>query len=586
MKQIFTRIFFGKSLASDQVEPLMTRLTPLWLAFTIVQGTETPPTHRSVPSFRVFADLGHTGALSGPLISSPTAANDFAIVAPLPVRGTDRDQLPKMLDADDRIAGRLGRVRVEAAKGVGDLVVSLESDNRRSFRVFRKVEGRWRRLPPKEDLSWTLALAADGTLEVGVGVVLPEAKSAGGHPAWPRAFGVMINTAAREGQRVRVPFRVAPFVIPSALEPVDELLMVTQLVTADAVQSIEAFAAKTGLKLITHEGDEPEPCDQWMQDALQPGLFAFPTAHGAEQVRGNLAGLRKETSDLAATLDYEIAGYLRRRAVVTIVPGVSRKRARWIDGYGNLEATPPCSDRKGRRFPFGRVITGKQRELSLHPGVMKFLEAQGVQWPPIIVDTSWLTIAHVDEVVNFVPAKGKTGFKVLLPSPKAGREMLAALQAKGLSDAQVFAGTQDETTLGDLRRNLSETPENLAIDKSVSRIREQLKTEMNLADSDFVMMPVLFERGGAVIPSAVNSMVVNGHLLVAEPRGPRVDSKDAFEEAIRAALAECDVRVVFIDSWNAYHTSGGEIHCGTNTFRHLRSPAWWKFVGDQEEKSK
>jgi protein-arginine deiminase len=81
-------------------------------------------------------------------------------------------------------------------------------------------------------------------------------------------------------------------------------------------------------------------------------------------------------------------------------------------------------------------------------------------------------------------------------------------------------------------------------------------------------------------------MVVNGHLLVAEPRGPRVESKDAFEEAIRAALAECDVRVVFIDSWNAYHTSGGEIHCGTNTFRHLRNPAWWKFVGDQEEKSK
>jgi protein-arginine deiminase len=564
----------------------MTRLTSLWLAFTIIQGTETAHSQRSEPSFRVFADLGHSGALSGPFTSSPTATNEFGILVPLPVRGTDRDRVPKKVDADDRIAERLGRVRVETAEGAADLVISIDSENRRSFRLFRKAEGRWRRLPPKEDLSWTLAPAADGTLDLGVGVVLPEAKSAGGDPRWPRAFGIVIKTEAREGQSVRVPFRVAPFVIPSALEPVDELLMVAQLVTADAVQSIEALAAKTGLKLITHEGDEPEPCDQWMQDAMQPGLFAFPTAHGAEQVRGNLLGLRKETSHLAASLDFGIAGYLRRRGVVTIVPGVSRKRARWIDGYGNLEATPPCSDRKGRRFPFGRVITGKQRELSLHPGVMNFLEAQGVQWPPIIVDTSWLTIAHVDEVVNFVPAQGKTGFKVLLPSPKAAREMLAALQAKGLSEAQVFAGTEDETTLGNLRQNFSETPENLAIDESVGRIREQLKREMNLTDSDFVMMPVLFERGGAVIPSAVNSMVVNGHLLVAEPRGPRVDGKDAFEEAIRAALAECDVRVVFIESWNAFHSSGGEIHCGTNTFRHLRNPEWWKFVGKQEEESR
>src|SRR5262249_16896510 len=156
---------------------------------------------------------------------------------------------------------------------------------------------------------------------------------------------------------------------------------------------------------------------------------------------------------------------------------------------------------------FGRIITGKQHELSLHPGVMKFLEMQAVQWPPIIVDTSWLTIAHVDEVVNFVPAKSQVGFKVLLPSPKAARKMLAPIQDKGMDDeARVFVGTQEESTLGSLRRNVAETSENVAIDESVARLREQLKTEMNLSDSDFVMLPVLYEHGGAVIPSAVNSM--------------------------------------------------------------------------------
>jgi protein-arginine deiminase len=268
------------------------------------------------------------------------------------------------------------------------------------------------------------------------------------------------------------------------------------------------------------------------------------------------------------------------------VPGAPRKNTRWIDWYGNLEATPPHTDRQGRVFPVGRIVTGKQRELAMHPGVMGFLEAQGVQWPPITVDTTWLLIGHVDEVVNFVPAKGKPGFKVLLPSPKAARDMLEVLLEKGLQETPVFAETEDEMTLGKLRMTIAGTTENLAIDEAVSRVRALLKTELNLLDSDFVMLPALFQRGMAVIPNAVNSAVVNGHLLVPAPRGPRHDEKDAFEEAIRAALAGCDVRVIFIDTWNAYHTSGGEIHCGTNTFRRLRDPAWWTYAGKPDERDK
>ena len=133
---------------------------------------------------------------------------------------------------------------------------------------------------------------------------------------------------------------------------------------------------------------------------------------------------------------------------MTIAAGVPRENTRWIDWYGNLEATPPFTDREGRTFPFGRLVVGKQRELTMHPGVMSFLEAQGVQWPPIVVDTSWLAIGHADEVVNFLPARTAAGFKVLLPSPKAAREMLDALLAKGMAGATVFEGTESETTLG------------------------------------------------------------------------------------------------------------------------------------------
>jgi protein-arginine deiminase len=389
---------------------------------------------------------------------------------------------------------------------------------------------------------------------------------------------------AQSDQRVRVPFRVAPFIIPSALEKVEELLIVSLPITAESVHEVKEFAAKIGLRISDLEMDEP--CDQWMQDTFEAGLFAFPTVLGTEQARGSMTGLRKEARASAARLDFHVARRLRRHGVVTVVPGAPRKNTRWIDWYGNLEATPPHSDRQGRRFPYGRIIAGKQRELAMHPGVMRFLELQGMQWPPIVVDTSWLAIGHVDEVVNFVPAKGKAGFKVLLPSPKAARDMLEVLVEKGLEEVPVFAGTGNQMAIGRLQMTIAGTSENLAIDEAVSRVREQLKKELNLLDSDFVMLPALFQRGMAVIPNPVNSAVVNGHLLVPGPRGPRHDDKDAFEEAIRAALATCDVRVVFIESWNAYHTSAGEIHCGTNTFRRLRDPAWWTYAGPADAKDK
>ena len=258
-------------------------------------------------------------------------------------------------------------------------------------------------------------------------------------------------------------------VIPSALEPVEELLIVSLPLTADPVRSVAAFAAKSGLKLDALKADLP--CDQWMQDAIELGVMAFPTAVGPEQARAALTGIRKESNRSAARLDYQIARRLRRHGVVTVAPGSPRKKSRWIDWYGNLEATPPFTDRQGHRFRYGRLITGKQGELSMHPGVLRFLEAQGVQWPPIVVDTSWLAIGHVDEVVNFVPAKTRAGFKVLLPSPKTARELLDSLVAEGMDEVSVFAGTEDSITVVKLRLTVAGSSENLAIDEAVERIR-------------------------------------------------------------------------------------------------------------------
>ena len=281
---------------------------------------------------------------------------------------------------------------------------------------FAKAQAAWRRQAPSEDNSWTLAPGKDGMVEVGVGVVIPDARPAAAQTVWPRAFTVEISTKSEPGMRLRVPFRVAPYVIPSALEPVDELLIVSQPVTADSVRSVRAFAARTGLKLVAHEVDEM--CDQWMQDTIEPGLFAFPTAEGSSQARACLSGLRKGSGSSAARLDQQVATWLRREGVVTVAPGIPRKTSALERLVRQRRSHASAHRPPGAKISLRPGDHRKAHELTMHPGVLKFLEAQGLQWPPIVVDTSWLAIGHVDEVVNFVPAKNKAGFKVLCPAPR------------------------------------------------------------------------------------------------------------------------------------------------------------------------
>ncbi len=170
----------------------MTSLTPLWLGLAVILTSESPRSDEPRQSLRVFADLTHTGTFSGPLTPSPRAPNEFGIAVPLPTRSADR--LPKKVDAGDHVADRLGRLRLETTTEAGAVVVSIESPSRRWLRLYRKTEGGWRRLTPGGDQSWTVGPPQDGVIELGVGVVMPEAKTAGVHPAWPRSFTVLIST--------------------------------------------------------------------------------------------------------------------------------------------------------------------------------------------------------------------------------------------------------------------------------------------------------------------------------------------------------------------------------------------------------
>jgi hypothetical protein len=549
-----------------------------WIAF----GAGFLSCARAQPTtVRVFADVNHRGALAGPLPAAPANADEFAIVASLPAKAAVRVLSPDVAAPDSALIARLARVRVEGLTTGQQIDLSIRGAPVAAIRLYVKAGDGWRLMPPGADGNWTVSADVAGTIELGLGVVFPEAARGSAEPAWPRAFSAAIEPRGAASKRTVVSFRVAPYIVPSTLEPVDELLVIAEPATAGVVEILRVVAARAKIKFSPIK--PRHACAPWMQDTMQPGVFIFPTHDKTEQIQASLLAVRKELPTPAASLDRQVAELMRVRGVVTVKAGVPRKHFRWIDGYGNLEATPPFTDRSGRLHPYGRLITGRRRESVLDAGVLRFLEAQEIQWPPVVVDVSWLLVGHVDEVVNFVPARNKPGFKVLLPSPSTARTLLASLSQSRMAAEPVFEDTPSETTVGELLAHVAGSDENQAIERAVTQIRDQLKRELNLDDADFIMLPALFDGGAPVIPNPVNSTVINGHLLVSEPRGPRQDGTDVFERAIRKALMGCALDVIFIDAWEPYHMAGGEVHCATNAFRHFREPEWWKYTRLRDE---
>src|SRR6185295_4558663 len=81
---------------------------------------------------------------------------------------------------------------------------------------------------------------------------------------------------------------------------------------------------------------------------------------------------------------------------------------------GNIEASPPTGG-----APLGKIVIGTgEGDKAIDPSLHQFLVAQKAQ-PLVQVDTSWLEVGHVDELLTFVPdrSRGGTGFAILRASP-------------------------------------------------------------------------------------------------------------------------------------------------------------------------
>lgn len=211
-------------------------------------------------------------------------------------------------------------------------------------------------------------------------------------------------------------------------------------------------------------------------------------------------------------------GYVWKRAAASV------NGNRWdvsLDSFGDLELIPPHRVRT-RDFPLGRIVHGSVEARHSDVALRQFLDAQGVQGPPLYIDTSWLLVGHIDEYLSFIPADTPRGWKLLWASPRLARSQLTAFVARDAHNADVliFAGKYwyyesgpmrgrpypAQRAVGELLADEELMAFNQMVQGRLDALREQIQMEVGLADDEIVEVPFLWashenQRAAATSPA-------------------------------------------------------------------------------------
>ncbi len=377
----------------------------------------------------------------------------------------------------------------------------------------------------------------------------------------------------------RVVFRVAPWMMtPNTLAPIT--VFVSRLSKGENEEFIEHLR-----KVVSQAGAQLDPVpfefhddDPWMRDEIEVGytqapgkaihvIFDSPRDRGLD----HLAKRQMISSRF---------GYVIRK---------SRHAATKLDSFGNLEVSPPVTV-NGVTYPFGRLMFGGTRpKIMPNPRrklkvLRDFFVAQKIQ-APIELFSDWLSVGHIDEFMNFVAAPNSKGFKLLLASPNRCYELLKELHNQGHGQAPLRQGKQLDQkpaaiSVAKVLEDEDLAGHNQRFQSYIDGNREILKQELGLAEADIIDLPALFEdddgRAISFFPNMVNMLVLNQHLAIPKPFGPKVNDQCFFEAYVEGVLHPLGLVCHFIDDWDTYFREGGEIHCGTNTSRQPYSQKWWE----------
>jgi protein-arginine deiminase len=422
--------------------------------------------------------------------------------------------------------------------------------------VFQKTSNGWQAV----DISGTKQLVFSTDIVLGV-----EAKQFA-----DRNWNGLINlkaTAINNGTEIAsntIQMGVTPWIMPSNSAPVTEVQVSDRgSANSEFISQLKQAVEPTGAQVKVIQGDRA-----WMQDIQKNGYVQFPEKlklrnfNVAVKSNSNPVGNNPAKSNSDRDLNVFKIGKPRNEESAN----------QWADGYGNLQVTPPIP-----AYPMGRVYYGNPGNASFNPEVLDFIQAQRIQGQPVDIDTSWLLTRQVDEIINFIPSKTPGKYIMAIASPEAGIKLLEELAGRGYGDVRINRGLSNEITVSAALKNQALIQHNLNLQKQkLNPIVEKLKREFLLTDDQIIQVPAMFGYSGyAWWPNMVNSVPVNGNLLVSNPRGALIEGKDYTQERLRQLLLPFGVNISFLDD-RYYQELRGNVQSATNTVRNGEERPFWQ----------
>ncbi len=319
--------------------------------------------------------------------------------------------------------------------------------------------------------------------------------------------------------------------------------------------------------------------DVWMQDWGEIGAVMVD---GADQERTVVFDSQRGRG-LA-----ELPGKLAQTWSSHYIKGPQGKGA---GNYGgNIEVTPDDY------LVIGDTSTQSIRDM---------FEQMGYQDRLVTLATDWLVVGHVDEYVSFLPTpdtalgytivkadpiqamnalqkttpanfdsslsgmimtafKRLAGYPEMLPQDGKGfkntYQRVGAIHA-GLNNIPMDLGGIDSATL--IQENMNAAAIiNAEVDKLVAFLQEKHGPDVEIP---VVSLPTLFHtsRGKymALTPGVANMVVLRKHLIIPDPLMPE------FQAILKDTLPKLGFQPRLVSNLT-YHLGVGQLHCGTNTFRH------------------
>ncbi len=403
----------------------------------------------------------------------------------------------------------------------------------------------------------------------------------------------------------KVMLRVAPVLTHHHLQPIEKVFVTKKpyndenaKVISPIEEGIQKSMQKAGLK---------EPLNRldidytWAQDVMEPAYASIPGPSGPITLRINMAGVPVLVgiSDQGAKL---LFADMRNDGVGAVrtagFPEILQQKT--LEAGGNVESIPPY-ELNGKKYPAGRIVIGATDAQAPH--ALAYLKAQETQ-DPISLDTTWLFVKHVDEILSFLPAKTQRGWRLAILDPAMGYEALEKLDKDGHGDVRLTSHptAQNSSSVPTVHEFLADASTKEAATQSAEKMKQALATlkqETGITDEDVVRLPGVIApmsllnkwlhartgqqqgNGGdeflplnSAFPSQVNGVPLSDSLFMApKPWGPVVDGEDVIQKMSKDAYSAAGLEVDFVDEWDL-HLASGDLHCYTNTYR-ATSAQWW-----------